>query len=183
MGYWKGWPKGQKAALSPKAIAAIRAHLVARTGRLAVRDRALFALAIDSMLRGVDLVALRVGDVVASHGSVCATLISNQRKTAKGACRPVACYLSRRTQELLGQQVAGIDPSASLFTGQGRTSPISTQQLRKLVKRWCAELDSQIIKAPWPPHFRVVVALISNRPTGSPATGCGYPGGRGALGR
>jgi site-specific recombinase XerD len=139
MGYWKGRPQGQKAALSTEAIATIRRHLDARDDPLAVRDRALFALAIDSMLRGIDLLALRVGDVLDHTGAVRATLVSNQSKIARGGCKPVSCYLGDRTRAVLASHVAGKRPSDWLFTGKGRATPITTQQLRKLVKRWCAE--------------------------------------------
>jgi integrase len=53
---------GTKRPLTQKQIWAIRFHLD-HEGRL--RDRALFDLAIDSKLRGCDLVKLKIGDVVA----------------------------------------------------------------------------------------------------------------------
>lgn len=53
---------GTKRPLTQKQIWAIRFHLD-REGRL--RDRTLFDLAIDSKLRGCDLVKIRIGDVVA----------------------------------------------------------------------------------------------------------------------
>lgn len=53
---------GTKRPLTQKQIWAIRFFLD-REGRL--RDRALFDLAVDSKLRGCDLVKIRIGDVVA----------------------------------------------------------------------------------------------------------------------
>jgi integrase len=53
---------GTKRPLTQKQIWAIRFFLD-REGRL--RDRALFDLAIDSKLRGCDLVKIKIGDVVA----------------------------------------------------------------------------------------------------------------------
>jgi len=50
---------GQKPPLKPKDIWAIRIHL---QNRHAVRDLAMFNLAIDSNLRGCDLVSVRVRD-------------------------------------------------------------------------------------------------------------------------
>ena len=55
---------GQKPPLKPKDIWAIRIHL---QNAHAVRDLAMFNLAIDSKLRGCDLVSLRVRDV--THGT------------------------------------------------------------------------------------------------------------------
>ncbi len=60
----KGKLVGQKPPLKPKDIWAIRIHL--QLSR-AVRDLALFNLAIDSKLRGCDLVSLHVRDV--THGN------------------------------------------------------------------------------------------------------------------
>jgi len=53
-------PSGQKAPLQPKEVWAIRVRLQMAQR---VRDLALFNLAIDSKLRGCDLVRLRVADV------------------------------------------------------------------------------------------------------------------------
>ncbi len=55
---WK--PSGQKAPLQPKEVWAIRVRLQL-AGR--IRDLALFNLAIDSKLRGCDLVRLKVADI------------------------------------------------------------------------------------------------------------------------
>ena len=61
---WEPWNKGklvgQKPPLKPKNIWAIRIHLQHENQ---VRDLAMFNLAIDSNLRGCDLVNLRVLDV------------------------------------------------------------------------------------------------------------------------
>lgn len=53
---------GTKRPLTQKQIWAIRFHLD-REGRL--RDKALFDLAIDSKLRGCELVKIKIGDIVA----------------------------------------------------------------------------------------------------------------------
>ena len=75
----KGKLIGQKAPVKLKEIWAIRIRL-----QLAhrTRDLALFNLAIDSKLRGCDLVALRVRDI--GHGNVIASrAIVMQKKTAQ----------------------------------------------------------------------------------------------------
>src|SRR5687768_17138710 len=73
----KGKLIGQKAPLKLKEIWAIRVRLqLARRAR----DLALFNLGIDSKLRGCDLVALRVCDVV-QNGCVASRAIVMQRKT------------------------------------------------------------------------------------------------------
>jgi len=60
----KGKLVGQKPPLKPKDIWAIRIHL---QNKHHVRDLALFNLAIDSKLRGCDLINLRVRDI--THGN------------------------------------------------------------------------------------------------------------------
>ena len=72
---------GAKRALKPQQVWAIRFWLD-QDGR--VRDRAMFDLAIDSKLRGCDVVKIRTGDLV-SGGRVRSRAIIVQRKAA-GLC-------------------------------------------------------------------------------------------------
>ena len=59
----KGRLLGQKRPLRPKEVWAIRVRLQIKRRE---RDLAMFNLAIDSKLRGCDLVSLRVDDIAAS---------------------------------------------------------------------------------------------------------------------
>jgi len=81
---------GAKRALKPQQIWAIRFWLD-RERRL--RDRALFDLAIDSKLRGCDVVKIRIGELV-SGGRVRARMTFVQQKTggpSNSSCsRPLA---------------------------------------------------------------------------------------------
>ncbi len=86
----KGKLVGQKPPLKPKDIGAIRIQL---PNAHQVRDLAMFNLAIDSKLRGCDLVNLRVRDI--THGSqVLARAMVVQRKTQ----RPVQFELTEPTR-------------------------------------------------------------------------------------
>src|SRR5690348_8789842 len=86
----KGKLVGQKPPLKPKDIWAIRIYLQNESH---VRDLALFNLAIDSKLRGCDLVNLHVRDV--SHGAqILARAMVVQRKTQ----RPVQFELTEPTR-------------------------------------------------------------------------------------
>ena len=80
---YEPWNKGklvdQKPPLKPKDIWAIRLHLL--NGRQ-VRDLAMFNLAIDSKLRGCDLVSLRVRDVMHADQILPRAMIV-QRKTQR----------------------------------------------------------------------------------------------------
>ena len=70
---------GAKRALKPRQVWAIRFFLD-QHGRM--RDRALFDLAIDSKLRGCDVVKVRIGDLVLG-GQVSNCDIVFQSKTGK----------------------------------------------------------------------------------------------------
>ena len=86
----KGKLVGQKPPLKLRDIWAIRIHL---QNVHAVRELAMFNLAIDSKLRGCDLVSLRVRDV--THGSqILLRTMVVQRKTQ----RPVQFELTEPTR-------------------------------------------------------------------------------------
>lgn len=70
---------GAKRALKPKQIWEIRFYL---NQHRPLRDRALFDLAIDSKLRGCDLVRMKIGDIV-SGGHVRSRAIVMQQKTGR----------------------------------------------------------------------------------------------------
>ena len=89
----KGKLVGQKPPLKPKDIWAIRIHL---QNRHAVRDLAMFNLAIDSKLRGCDLVSVRVRDI--SHGS---QILSRALVIQKKTQRPVQFELTEPTRSAL----------------------------------------------------------------------------------
>jgi site-specific recombinase XerC len=93
----KGKLLGQKPPLRLKEIWAIRIRLQLDHR---VRELALFNLAIDSKLRGCDLVGLRVRDVVqGSH--VAARAIVMQKKTQ----RPVQFEITEQTREAVAAWV------------------------------------------------------------------------------
>ena len=59
----KGKIVGRKLALTSRQVAAIKVVMAEQSS---LRDRAMFAVAIDSCLRGCDLMRLRVSDVMLS---------------------------------------------------------------------------------------------------------------------
>ncbi|CAL60971.1 hypothetical protein HEAR0778 [Herminiimonas arsenicoxydans] len=85
---------GQKAPLKIKEIWGIRIRLQLSHQ---IRNLALFNLAIDSKLRGCDLVSLRVADI-AQGGSILSRAIGMQRKTL--------CPVQFEITELIKQFVA-----------------------------------------------------------------------------
>ena len=120
----KGRLIGQKRPLKPKEVWAIRVRLQLE-GRK--RDLALFNLAIDSKLRGCDLVLLRVDDVcVGGRMRDRATVI--QKKTG----RPVQFEITEQTRSSVRDWLSEFSMRSGqyLFPGRGRGQPhLSTWQL------------------------------------------------------
>jgi integrase len=135
----KGRLIGQKRPLKPKEVWAIRVRLQLEERR---RDLALFNLALDSKLRGCDLVRLQVNDVcVGGRGRDRATVI--QRKTG----RPVQFEITEQTRAAIRDWVANSVPGNGqyLFPSRFHDQPhISTRQYARIVHRWVerAGLDS-----------------------------------------
>ena len=116
----KGRLIGQKRPLKPKEVWAIRVRLQLK-GRK--RDLALFNLAIDSKLRGCDLVALQIGDVcvggrVRDRGTVI------QKKTG----RPVQFEITEQTRSAVRERLSEADQRADryLFPSRFRDAPKPT---------------------------------------------------------
>ncbi|MBL8558795.1 MAG: hypothetical protein JNM47_08760 [Hyphomonadaceae bacterium] len=95
----KGRVTGQKPPLKPREVWAIRVRLQISNR---VRDLALFNLAIDSKLRGCDLVHLRVDDVMQGDQVRTRALVS-QRKT--GA--PVQFEITEQARAAIASWVRG----------------------------------------------------------------------------
>ncbi len=133
----KGRLIGQKPPLKPKEIWSLRIRL-----QLAdkARDLALFNLAIDSKLRGCDLVSLCVRDVY-QGAAVASRAIVMQRKTH----RPVQFEITEATRESLEAWVSRCDLRSSnfLFPGRDQESHLSVRQYSRIVKGWasCLGLD------------------------------------------
>jgi site-specific recombinase XerC len=135
----KGQLIGQKRPLKPKEVWAIRVRLQLERRR---RDLALFNLAIDSKLRGCDLVRLRVNYVCVS-GQVRDRASIIQRKTG----RPVQFEITEQTQTAIRDWLAddALVGGRFLFPSRLRSKPhISTRQYARIVHRWVerAGLDS-----------------------------------------
>lgn len=127
----KGKLTGPKPPLQPKHVWSIRTKLQIE-GR--ARDLAMFNLAIDSKLRGCDVVAIRVEDIAAS-GYTADRATVRQRKTG----RPVRFELSEQTRQAVDDylKTTGKGPGEFLFTGRRAASrKMSTRQYARLVSDW-----------------------------------------------
>src|SRR6185295_11803533 len=130
----KGKLTGAKPPLRPKHVWSIRTKLQIEDR---ARDLAMFNLAIDSKLRGCDVVAIRVEDVAAGgHTADRATV--RQKKTG----RPVRFELSEQTRQAVDDYLRmGKRPGEFLFTGhRGSERSITTRQYARLVSAWIGSI-------------------------------------------
>jgi integrase len=131
----KGKLVGQKPPLKPRDIWAIRIQL---QNAHQVRDLAMFNLAIDSKLRGCDLVNLRVRDI--THGNqIMARAMVVQRKTQ----RPVQFELTEPTRSAVAAWIekAKLKPGQRLFPSRLSRSPhVSTRQYARIVHQLVAAI-------------------------------------------
>ena len=133
------WNKGQltgaKPPLRPKHVSSIRTKL--QVGGK-VRDLAMFNLAIDSKLRGCDVVALKVENI-APGGYVVDRATVRQKKTGQ----PVRFELTEQTRQAVDDylRATGRKPGHVLFPGRrGREEAMSTRQYARLVSEWTASI-------------------------------------------
>jgi len=129
----KGKLIGAKPPLRPKQVWAIRTRLMIE-GR--TRDLAMFNLAIDSKLRGCDVVALKVEDI-APNGYAIDRATIRQRKTG----RPVKFELTDQTRQAVDDylRASGKKPGEFLFTSRRHKGLcMTTRQYARLVSEWIA---------------------------------------------
>lgn len=130
-----GWNKDQ--AVGPKS--AFKLGEVEQIGRYLVRDQSwhdLCLLALDSMLRACDLLALTVADVTYPDGTVRQQLRRKQKKTKHN----VYPALTPTTRRYLAQwiETSGKQPHHFLFTRSKANdqAAIGRGQYAKVVKTW-----------------------------------------------
>ena len=133
------WNKGKLIGAKPLLLArhvwTIRTRLQMQ-GR--PRDLAMFNLAIDSKLRGCDLVGMKVEDV-APNGYAVDRATVRQKKTG----RPVRFELTEQTRRALDDYIraAGKKPGEFLFTGRrGPGQCVTARQYARLVSEWIASI-------------------------------------------
>jgi integrase len=127
---------GAKRALKPQQVWAIRFWLD-RERRL--RDRAMFDLAIDSKLRGCDIVKIKIGDLV-SGGRVRSRAIVVQQKTG----RPVQFELLEPARgSLLAwfERRGGTLDDHAFPSRVDHADHISTGQYARLVDEWVTGIE------------------------------------------
>lgn len=131
----KGKLVGAKPPLRPSHVWSIRTKLQIEGKK---RDLALFNLAIDSKLRGCDVVAVRVYDVAPSGYAMDRATI-RQKKTG----RPVRFELTDQTRQALDEylRLTGRKAGQFLFAGRGNAERgLTTRQYARLVQEWVASI-------------------------------------------
>lgn len=126
---------GQKRPLLPKHVWAIRVRLELAN---CVRDLALFNLAVDSKLRGCDLVKLKVADVYAS-GTIKERTSILQSKTKT----PVRFEITEGTRKALADWINDPQMRGHDHLWPGRVHSrlhISTRQYARLLKNWVCSI-------------------------------------------
>jgi integrase len=131
----KGKLVGQKPPLKLPELWAIRIRLELANRP---RDLALFNLAIDSKLRGCDLICLHVRDI-ANGDRVLRRALVIQQKTQ----RPVQFEITSPTQETVQAWLkqSGLQPHDYLFPSRLSGSVhLSTRQYARLLSTWVADI-------------------------------------------
>jgi integrase len=127
----KGKLIGPKPPLKPKHVWAIRTRLQLSER---TRDLALFNLAIDSKLRGCDVVSVKVEDV-APHGYAMERATVRQRKTG----RPVRFEITEQTRQTVDNylKAARKHHGEYLFTSRRHPGrPMTPRQFSRLLSEW-----------------------------------------------
>jgi integrase len=131
----KGKLIGSKPPLRTKHVWAIRTKLQINRHP---RDLAMFNLAIDSKLRGCDVVRLKVDDV-APHGTTLDRATVRQKKTGHS----VRFEITEPTREAVDEYIetTSMRPGDYLFANpRKRERHISPRQYARLVSRWIAAI-------------------------------------------
>ena len=157
----KGKLVGPKPPLRPSHVWSIRTKLQMGDRK---RDLALFNIAIDSKLRGCDVVALRVEDVAPSGYAMDRATI-RQKKTG----RPVRFELTDQTRQALDAylRLTGRAPGQLSFAGRGNGERgLTTRQYARLVQDWVASIG--LDPASYGTHsLRRTKAVLIYRQTGN----------------
>jgi integrase len=126
----KGKLIGAKPPLRQKHVWAIRTMLQVERS---TRDLAMFNLAIDSKLRGCDVVAIRVVDV-APNGYAIDRATVRQRKTG----RPVRFELTEQTRQAVDDyhKISHKKPGEFLFSAPKSEQSMTPRQYGRLVSDW-----------------------------------------------
>lgn len=156
-----GYKVGPKRAQKANEVWAIRFE---PSHRGDLRDRALFDLAIDSKLRGCDIVKLRIGDIV-SGGQVRCRATVLQQKTGRAVQFEITETTGESVLARLRRRGGAIDEY--LFTSRLHGSAhMGTRQYAQFVHEWIAAI--RLTTEDYGTHsLRRTKASLISKPTGN----------------
>ena len=131
----KGKLIGQKSPLTPPQVWAIRVRLQLADHK---RDLVMFKLALDSKLRGCDLVGLKVSDIQTGD-DIRSRAKGIQKKTGK----PVQFEVTKHTREALADWIhfKELNIYDWLFPSRkNRDNAMTTRQYGRVVKKWIGSI-------------------------------------------
>ena len=157
----KGKLIGQKSPLTPPQVWAIRVRLQLADHK---RDLAMFNLALDSKLRGCDLVGLKVSDIQTSDD-----IRSRAKVIQKKTGKPVQFEVTKHTREALADWIhfKELNIYNWLFPSRkNRDNAMTTRQYGRVVKEWIGSIG--LPKSSYATHsLRRTKATLIYRKTGN----------------
>ncbi len=127
---------GQKKPLKISHIWGIRIRLELSSK---IRDLALFNLALDSKLRGCDLVAVKVSDIAHGHRILTRATVT-QRKTGN----PVQFEITSNTRKSIQDWINKADLKSNDYLFKSRihdSEHLSVRQYHRIFKGWVSDLN------------------------------------------
>lgn len=130
--------KGQRKVFLEEQIQFIKCFLYSREDLRSIRDLALFSFALDTMLRSVDLLKLRVSDLVDGDGNLREVIEITQQKTGKKTLVEISRRTAKSVARWIEESDKGIDDF--IFTGftrnKKRSLPLCRMQYGRIIKGW-----------------------------------------------
>lgn len=134
-----GWNKGVVVgAMRPLDDEQIRAVRRVLKQKGLTRDLALFETALSTMLRGGDVLSLRVSDVRDGTGTMREAATVRMAKTDKPIQVGFSATARKANADLIAER--GLGQADYLFTAidDPHGEPLTTVSYRRLIKQWCA---------------------------------------------
>ena len=125
---------------TPYKVAEAQAIMSILQGKKALHDSCLYSTGIDSLLRGSDLLRLRVIDLVHPYGEVRQEILRRQRKTASNVAPVLTPTTQRSIEDWIRDSGKGLDDYVFTRTKGAKADPISESHARTLLKSWTAAI-------------------------------------------
>jgi len=124
---------GQKRPFTPEQVDQITRYLE-ETKQF--RNLCLFCLGIDTMLRSVDLLKLKVSDVMEDNFHIKYIFVAKQKKNKKPVKTAISPYTASAVCCYVSSDKLKLDDFLFTAKRNPKSKPFSTSYLRRLVKQW-----------------------------------------------